>query len=288
MKKPRIIFHVGGPKKLGAFPPGHFSSPLPSVDQIVRYRGRIAPRRSLPGVDLNEQEQLSLLTDLSKFYGEQPFRDYKSDGLRYYFRNGYYSYSDAIFLYCMLRHLRPRRIIEIGCDFSSCVMLDTSRHFFANSIEFTFIDPYPEVLASLTPSEAGRLNIIPMQVQDVDPEIFTRLAPNDLLFVDSSHVSKLHSDVNHIFFELLPRLPAGVFIHFHDIFCEWEYPGEWTDAGWYWNEIYILRAFLQFNSKFKIRLMNTFLEEYHREFFEAHMPLCLKNLGGSIWLQRTA
>ena len=78
---------------------------------------------------------------LREFYDEQPFSAQKTAGRRYWFENPAYSYSDAILLYCMMRHLRPRRIIEVGAGYSSGAILDTNELFFDNSIECTFIEP---------------------------------------------------------------------------------------------------------------------------------------------------
>ena len=108
-----------------------------------------------------------------------------------------------------------------------------------------------------------------------------------ILFVDSTHVAKVGSDVNHLFSEVLPILKPGVLVHIHDIFYPFEYPKSWIYEGRNWSEVYLLRAFLQFNECFKIVLFNTFLEHFHRDFFLRNMPLCLKNEGGSIWLKRT-
>ena len=96
----------------------------------------------------------------------------------------------------------------------------------------------------------------------------------------------MSSDVNHIFFEILPRLSSGVHIHFHDIFYPFEYPKDWVYEGRAWNEAYVLRAFLQYNSAFRVVLMNTFMERYHESFFQERMPLCLKNTGASLWIRK--
>jgi hypothetical protein len=123
-------------------------------------------------------------------------------------------------------------------------------------------------------------------VQEVGLEKFKALRENDILFIDSSHVSKINSDVNYIFFTILPQLHPGVYIHFHDIFYPFEYPKEWIYEGRAWNEIYLLRAFLQHNAVFKIVFFNTFLEYFHAKRFQEDMPLCLKNPGGSVWLKK--
>jgi hypothetical protein len=99
-------------------------------------------------------------------------------------------------------------------------------------------------------------------------------------------VSKLNSDVNHLLFEIFPRLKRGVFIHIHDVFFPFEYPIEWLEEGRAWNESYILRAFLQFNDHFKMRFFNTYLFEKHRAWFQEKMPRCLAQPGGSIWLEK--
>ena len=82
------------------------------------------------------------------------------------------------------------------------------------------------------------------------------------------------------------RMRAGVHVHFHDVFYPFEYPKEWVLEGRAWNEDYLLRAFLQFNSAFEIVLFGTYLIEFHREFFEKTMPLCLENPGGSLWIRK--
>jgi predicted O-methyltransferase YrrM len=281
---------LAGPKdnKL-FFPPGHYYSPIPAPDYIARHETKIfgiAPRKIL-GIDLREDEQMKLLESLKPYYDELPFRSEKVSNLRYFFENPSYSYSDGIFLYCMIRHAKPKRIIEIGSGYSSCVTLDTNELYFDQNIDVTFIEPFPELLLGLLKEDdKKRTKLIQSDLQDVDIEVFSALEANDILFIDSTHVSKVYSDVNRIFFEILPRLAAGVFIHFHDIFFPFEYPKVWIRENRAWNELYLLRAFLQYNSAFRITLFNTYLETVYRDYFELNMPWCLKNPGGSIWIQK--
>jgi len=132
-------------------PPGHFFSPLPALDYIRRHEAEIFGEipKTIPGVDLREAEQLELLHQFQPYYAELPFSPDKSESRRYYFENPAYSYSDSIFLYSMIRHFKPKRIIEIGSGHSSCVMLDTNELFFGDGIDITFVEPYPELLLSL-------------------------------------------------------------------------------------------------------------------------------------------
>jgi len=273
----------------GLYPPGHFYSPIPSLEEVRARDAEIfgAAPDEIAGIDLNLQGQLELLEALMPYYAELPFTADEQEGLRYRFDNGFYSYSDAIFLYTMIRHFRPRRVIEVGSGYSSCVTLDTNELFFANRIHCTFIDPdFRPLRALLKPGDQARIRCLERKVQEVDLSTFDALTENDVLFVDSSHVSKIDSDLNHILFQILPRLRSGVLVHFHDVYYPFEYPRFVVYQGIAWNEAYLLRAFLQYNDAFRIQLFNTFLEHFHPERVYGAMPLCQQNPGGSLWLRR--
>ena len=270
------------------FPPGHFHSPIPSSHKIRRNESRIFNiPRYIPSIDLNETEQIRFLNEFKAYYDAIPFTHEKEEGLRYFFNNKFYSYSDAIFLYAMILHSKPKRIIEIGSGFSSCVILDTNDLHFDNNIRCTFIEPYPDRLLSLIKkTDLDRIELINKDIQDIDIEMFRSLSEKDILLVDSTHISKTDSDVNYIFFNILPVLNKGVFIHFHDIFYPFEYPKEWILGGKSWNEAYILRAFLQYNDSFKIIFFNTYMEHFFKNKFDEDYPLCMENTGGSIWIKK--
>ena len=259
-----------------------------SVEQIQGREAEVFRTVSaIPGVDLNVETQLNLLDDLSAFYAEMPFSEEETAGLHFYFANEMYSYTDAITLYCMIRHLRPKKIVEIGSGFSSCVMLDTNALFFQNAINCTFIEPEPKRLLSLLGSgKTDGLRLLRSPVQEIDPGIFSELGKNDILFIDSSHIVKTGSDVDYLFRQVLPGLQAGVWIHFHDIFFPFEYPREWVYQGRSWNEVYFLRAFLQYNEVFSIRFFSDYLAQFHRERLVAKMPLGERNTGGNLWLRK--
>jgi predicted O-methyltransferase YrrM len=268
--------------------PGHFYSPIPSLEEIRSRETELfgPPPPSLSGIDLRGEQQIALIKDLARFYDELPFPRTQSPESRYWFENWAYSYADAIFLYSMLRHLKPQRVIEVGSGFSSAAMLDTADRWLPET-SFTFIDPDTSTLdALLRPGDRERLKIIRAKLQDVPLTTFETLDANDILFIDSTHVSKTGSDVNRIVFDILPRLAPGVHVHFHDVFYPFEYPKEWVYEGRAWNEDYILRAFLEFNDAFDIVLFGTWLARFHREMLAELMPLTLENPGGSLWLTR--
>lgn len=269
--------------------PGHFYSPIPSLPEIRERERQIFGRipDQIPGIDLNIRGQIELLYELKKFYPEQPFTDNKQKNLRYLFQNPNYTYGEAVFLFCMLRYLQPQKVVEIGSGYSSCAILDTNELFFNNAIACTFIEPYPELLESLLKKgDREHIQIYQEKIQEVELDRFARLISGDVLFIDSSHVSKVDSDVNYILFEILPTLQPGVVVHFHDIGYPFEYPKEWIYQGRAWNEAYLLRAFLQYNDAFRIRLFNSYLGYFHSEVLVEVMPICIKNPGTSIWLEK--
>jgi predicted O-methyltransferase YrrM len=270
------------------FPPGHFHSPLPSRQEFLSVAERAyGASASLLGVDLRVREQFRLFARLAKWHADFPFAEEAREPLRYYFNNAYFCHADAYWLYAMMREFRPKRIIEVGSGFSSAVMLDTNELFLDNETTCTFIEPNSERLLSLLRAgEDKRHRIYRENVQNVPVEVFSELQAGDFLFIDSSHVGKIGSDVLYLLQMILPSLEKNVFVHFHDIFYPFEYPREWHEKGWAWNECYIINAFLQYNSTFAIRLFGHFLGREHSEMLRKGTPTCLKNIGGSLWLEK--
>lgn len=276
-------------KRNSYFPAGHYYSPIILVDDIKKREHEIwdkANNEGIKGIDLRVDEQIKLIDSLSVYYADIPFKPEKQQNIRYHYNNSFYSYTDGIILYSMLRHYSPKRIIEIGSGFSSAVLLDTNELFFNNAINLTFIEPYPERLNSLIlETDKKQTTIIQSDVQLVPLDVFQRLQSGDILFIDSTHIVKTGSDVNYILFEILPTLQSGVLIHFHDIFYPFEYPKEWVFNGRNWNEDYFLKAFLMYNDRFEIQLFSEYIHKHHKEAFK-NMPLSYNNTGGNLWIMK--
>lgn len=281
----------------GFVAPGHYYSPVVDIEYIRNVAGQLFAGLDKPilGIDLNENAQLGMLAQLEPYYAELPFVEQATPGFRYYLDNDFYAFSDGICLYLLIRHIKPRRFVEVGSGFSSAAALDVNDKFFDGQINFTFIEPYPDRLQRLlTPSDRVRANvrILEKVVQDVSIDTFESLESGDILFIDSSHVAKTGSDLNHLLFNVLPVLKPGVYVHFHDIFFPFEYPREWIYDGRSWNELYLLRSFLQYNKEFEIVYFNTFLENRYGDRISKTMPLCTKRptkpltIPGSIWIRR--
>jgi predicted O-methyltransferase YrrM len=291
---PRLLIEALEDRPTQAHRPGHYYSPVPDFNEVLAARAHSSPgqRASLPGIDLRIEEQLGLLQSLARYQVELP--DEPNPDWRYHSSNAFYAEADGAVLHAMLCHLRPERVVEIGSGFSSALMLDVAERELGGQTSFTFVDPNPgRLLSLLRPSDENRFRLLREQVQHVDPSVLDDLSVNDLLFIDSSHVTKAGSDVNWIYLELLPTLAPGVVVHVHDAFWPFDYPDAYLARRWAWNELYLLRAFLAFNSSFEIVLFPSYLEEFHRDELEAALPVALTHplrwptlRGASIWIRR--
>jgi len=272
-----------------AAPPGHFHSPLPDLREIKARDSELFDQRmtDCPSVDLNDEVQKGLFEQFVAYYGDLPFPEKATAGFRYHFDNDYFSFGDAIILYSFLRHFRPSRVVEVGSGYSSGVMLDTSARFLQRAPSFTFIDPHPERLHGLLlPHDKDTSQILTVPVQRLQLEHFQELRESDILFVDSSHVVRIGSDVSYLVFEVLPSLAAGVIVQFHDVLWPFQYPRDWVHRGCAWNEAYFLRSFLQYNDTFEILFFNDYFAKKFGRDVKEHMPLMLRNPGGGLWLRK--
>jgi predicted O-methyltransferase YrrM len=268
-------------------PPGHWGSPYPSAEDVSRAADAWdAPPPELPAVDLRVEKQLDLVRQLARFRGQMNLPEAPSPARRYYRDNQFFSHGDAYALYAMMRHLAPGHVVEVGSGYSSALMLDVSEQFFDNGIEFVFIEPRPARLEELLrPGDLQRSEVIAAPAQEAPLAIFDRLGEGDILFIDSSHVAKMGSDVNLLLFEVLPRLAPGVHVHIHDIFYPFDYPRDWVETRRFpSNEAYLVRAFLQYNDRFRIRLFCDYLRRFHREWLQSVYPELADAAPGSLWL----
>jgi hypothetical protein len=270
------------------FPIGHFYSPVADPSDIREREERIWTRSdTMPGIELRVDAQLSLLQKLKQHISsiEYPL-DQPDDCTTYFYRNDQYPMLDAEFLYAALCHFRPRTMIEVGSGFSSLVTANVNRRVLDGNLDLSCIEPYPRQF--LLDGVSGITRLLQRRVEDVDLSFFDRLSVDDILFIDSSHVAKVGSDVNYLFFEVLPRLKPGVMVHVHDIFLPDEYPKGWViDQGRNWNEQYLLRAFLQYNSHWQILWAAHFMSTRYSDIVAQVFPkFPALGGGGSMWLRR--
>ncbi len=271
------------------YPAGHFYSPLPDFEDVEARQDRLfdRSRRDCPGITINDDAQRALLDTFAQFAGDWCFPEEQQSDFRYYSKQHVFERYDAMVLFAMMRHLVPKRVVEVGSGFSSAVMLDTDDRFLGSKTRFSFIEPYPERLYGLlSDSDRSRKLVQQCPVQEADLRVVEELEAGDIFFVDSSHVSKIGSDVNFLLFEVLPGLQPGTVVHFHDILWPFEYPRDWIELGRAWNEAYLIRAFLQYNSSFEVLFYNSFMEEFHRDEVHARLPVARGTRGNSLWLKK--
>jgi len=258
--------------------PVHFYQPIPDTRELPETLWK--QPSNLVGINMNDAMQLDLLRNhFTKFREEcSNFPAEPPPGQRRPFRG-----VDALAAYCMVRHFQPRLIIEVGSGFSSLALGQAAAK--NKNSALICIDPFPSDF--LRKGFPGLQSSIEKKIQDIDLKFFSQLQSGDILFIDSSHTVKIGGDVNYLFLEVLPRLKPGVIVHVHDIFLPFEYRRDWVlDEFRFWNEQYLLQAFLTFNSEFEVLLANYYLSSHHKEHLQAAFPDLPGWIGGSFWMRR--
>lgn len=271
-------------------PPGHFYSPIPPLEEAAGHARDVFAELpvSLPGIELRTEAQLGLAAELAPLVADFSPPATAVAGHRYFAENPAYGAGDARVLQAILRHRRPKRVVEIGSGYSSALILDVVDEHLRGDVEVTFIEPYDQLLRSLLRTEdLDRVELVSAPIQDVDPVRFELLEAGDVVFIDSTHVVRTGGDVTRDVFEILPRLRPGVAVHFHDLFYPFDYPEAWIREGRAWSESYLLRAFLTYNQAFEIMLFPHQLLMTARDRLTTVWPsVAHDGSGASLWLQR--
>lgn len=253
----------------------HFYLPLPDdTDELEDFWHT---ESKMVGVDVNEAMALKVMdTICPQYMGE--FRDrFPVDGPvtppDFYLINGGYMAVDAHVYYSLIRHHKPNRIVEIGNGNSTLLAiaaLDKNKEESAQRGSLTSIDPYPWPM--FKDGYRGLDELIVKRVQDIPTAYFEELDEGDILFIDSSHVIRSGNDVHYEFLEILPRLKSGVLVHVHDISLPRPYPKVYFENHLYWNEQYLLQAFLAFNSRFEVVWPGNYMMINHADRMLAVFP----------------
>jgi len=191
----------------------------------------------------------------------------------------------------MIRHFKPKKIFEIGSGnstyLSAHAILKNKEEDNDYECELVAIEPYPnDILKAGFP---GLSKLIPKKAQDIPLSEFKKLLENDILFIDSSHVLKIGSDVQYEYLEILPRLNKGVIIHVHDIFLPTEYPKEWVLKDYrFWTEQYLLQAFLAFNNSFEVLWAGSYMHLRYPDKLEEVFSSYKRDerWPGSFWIRK--
>ena len=255
--------------------PVHYYSPVPCVTKLDSKI--FSEINSCDGLNMNDQKQIQFLDFILASFASE-FVPIANIGL---------SRVDSFILYAMIRANKPKKMIEIGSGESTFISLEALSKNRSEGSSFIFhaIEPYPNSkLLSLSDSD---FNLIISTVQDVSASF---IIDADLLFIDSSHVSKIGSDVNYEILKLLPLLKIGAFVHWHDIMIPTDYPKHWIDKGTFWNESYMVHSFMLFNSAYEIVWASRYMQIMHESLLTSRMNFfTIEDLSqqlSSFWIRR--
>jgi predicted O-methyltransferase YrrM len=254
------------------FTPNHFYWPIPNIAELERREWQTfeSPVRC----PFRLERQLELAREFAKLYGAEYRFDSRPLEHSYHYGNGYFESCDAEVAYCMVRHWKPHHIVEIGSGYSSRIMAAALRSNMEHGGvvgELLSIDPDPERVPRN--GLGDMVTVIAKPVQHLETRMFAMLQPDDILFIDSSHVVGVGSDVTHVYLQILPAIPPGVVVHVHDIFLPYDYPRDAVLKNlWFWSEQYLLQAFLSFNTEFEVLWSASAIQSEHPDLLELCFP----------------
>ena len=272
----------------------HYYLPIPDeVDMAYAQHDT-----ELIGVDINTDAAFEFLEEVVQPYKEEfnafPIHAAEEPG-QFYLVNGTYMAIDGNVYYGLIRHHKPKKLIEIGSGNSTLLAAAAIRKNVQEGAEATqliSIEPYPrEMLRQEIPEIT---DLVEKRVQDVDMSLFESLSSGDILFIDSTHVLRPGGDVWWEYCEILPRLASGVLVHIHDVTLPKPYPRVYADEyHWYWNEQYALQMFLSFNSRFEVVWPGNYLLVNHPDKMQAAFDPELQHMrnkfpdseAGALWMR---
>jgi len=272
----------------------HFYSVIPDTRALPD--SLWAEESALPGIDMRDEQQLALLAEAVDRFGPElsalPRKREDAEPGGYFVDNSAFESVDAEILYAMVRMHRPARVVEIGSGWSTLLSMAA---LVANRADgapgrLTAIEPYPHAFVKDAVAASPDAEMLDEQVQSLSLDMFSSLQENDILFIDSSHVLRIGSDVQYEFLEILPRLRPGVLVHVHDIFLPGEYPRDWVlgPEHRFWNEQYLLQAFLIDNAHAEVVWGSSYMHRRHPEDLEKALRSYDRStrFPGSFWFRR--
>jgi len=243
--------------------------------------------RVLKGINWDVSSQLRLLESFNFSEELKDTPQEKTTSLEFHFNNGAFESGDAEYWYQLIRVKKPRKIYEIGSGNSTLIAINAINKNYNDDLnykcEHICIEPY-----EMPWLESTNVSVIRKKVEDMELSFFSQLQKDDILFIDSSHIIRPGGDVLFEYLELLPSLNKGVIVHIHDIFSPRSYLKEWMkDNVLFWNEQYLLEAFLSCNSEWRIIGALNYLHHNHYEKLHLVAPFLKPDREpGSFYIQK--
>lgn len=260
-----------------------FYSEIPLISEIENYflsKDKFLFNSIYP----DNQEMINALDNMLPY--SQEFRPPLQSAIRteYSWNHGPFGFSDAMSYYCMIRQHKPKNIIELGGGSSTLVAADAiKRNGFG---EITVIEPYPQTFLK----ELDNINLVEKCAQEIDLNFINdQLEDGDFLFIDTTHTVKHNSDVLHIYLRLLPSISKDIYVHVHDIYLPFSLPlKNLRDHQIYWNEQYLLYAYLLRNRSIKVIYGSAYNKEYNSIKLKALLPKDINAGGASFWFKQNS
>ncbi len=263
-------------RRVGLLPvPHHYYEPFITPEDLL---SDLDEPRSIPGLSIDVEAAWMLLESILAQYGAEPLSDPGDpEFLRYDPGNRTYGLADARVLHAIIRHLRPRRVLEVGSGNSTLAARAAIRQL-DRGVKHTCIEPY-----EMPWLEESGVDVLRKRVEVAGVAPFEALEAGDILFVDNSHIIRPQGDVLFLFQQVVPRLASGVWVHVHDIFTPRDYPAHWIfDKMLLWNEQYLLETLLV-NPRYEVLLPVNHLFRSDRSRFERAMKASSEMTPTGFW-----
>lgn len=264
--------------------PANFYSDVPLVDDILNsfeyqkineevYNSRIFDKG-------NVQDFIKNILSYADEFNPQVDKGNENS---FYWKNPAFSYADAMAYYCIIRHYKPNKILEIGSGFSTIVANEALLKN-NNGGGLILIEPYPkDFLYNLEAVE----QIIKKFVQDIpSDELISLIETVDIWFIDSTHTVKIGSDCLYIYLKIMPEIKKNILVHTHDVYLPFGMPQKKAlDLHIYWTEQYLLYAYMLDNPKIKVLFGSFYAKKCLSEYSQKLMNGKYGDGGGSIWYE---
>jgi GT2 family glycosyltransferase/glycosyltransferase involved in cell wall biosynthesis len=237
----------------------------------------------------NDDAQLNLLVHEFQHYQDEynsfPRKPTRNP-YKFHLNNPTFDGTDALVLYCMIRHFRPNIIAVVDTGFS--LSLAAQAAVLNGNTRVICVAPDSED-AVLTRGQPGLTGTISQNPPEDILDVVDQLKVGDILFFGPHFLEKIHEDINYPLLEVLPRLKPGVITHFHGIFMPQKFPKEWMlKSPESWGLQCGLQIFLSCNPRFEVVFGNSYMAATHNREMSEVFPKSPWVGGGSFWIRKVS
>lgn len=265
--------------------PANFYSNIPLVQEIENSFEYKNSNQEVYNSDIFSQETISNFIEQISVYADEfnpPLESNSENPGQFFWKNPAFSFSDAMSYYCVIRHVKPDCILEIGSGYSTLVADQALKKNGRGKL--ILIEPYPkEFLAELETVD----KIIKSFVQDISVSNLVDLIEScQIWFIDSTHTVKVGSDCLYLYLKIMPEICQDLLVHTHDIYLPFGFPKEAAlEKQIYWTEQYLLYAYMLDNPKIEVLFGSAYAKKKLPNLLKHFMRNRYPGGGGSLWYQ---